>query len=100
MRRRFRSEFDYAREAVDMDEMREALARGGGGHGARGRVVAPRPLLALTTERVLVMEYLEGEKLLTSVQRRLRRALGNDGYTYARAHAMGLAPPPGVRRPS
>ena len=70
-----------------MGEIRAAMASGG------AAVVAPRPLLELTTERVLVMEYLPGDKLLTNVQRGLQRSLGAAGYSWARANAMGVTPP-------
>lgn len=74
VRRRFRNEFDYEREGRDMQEMGAAIASREGG------IVAPVPLLGLTTRRTLAMEYLEGEKLLTAVQRKYKTCLGEAGY--------------------
>lgn len=48
VRRRFRNEFDYAREARDMEAIGQRQRAAG------RRVVVPRPFLELTTERVLV----------------------------------------------
>ncbi|KAL1510567.1 hypothetical protein AB1Y20_006868 [Prymnesium parvum] len=94
VRRRFRAEFDYLREAHDMAEIGRAVARDG------GRVVVPRPVLELTTRRALVMEYLPGEKMLEVVQRQLRSSLGESGYSWVRAQAMGISPPMDATRPS
>ena len=52
------------------------------------RVVVPAAYPALGSARVLVMEYLPGEKLIASVQRRAAAALGDDGYAWARATAL------------
>ena len=95
VRRRFLLEFDYVREAHDMLEVRR---------DRRCRHIRmPEPYLDLTTERLLCMEYLPGEKLLTHVRGGLVAALGEAGYRHARARAMGQppprdAPPPSVAR--
>jgi hypothetical protein len=52
VRRRFALEFDYAREARDMLECRRRCVE--------PRIVIPSPYLELTTERVLVMERMDG----------------------------------------
>ena len=44
------------------------------------------------------MEYLPGKKLLSHVRDGLISALGAEGFTYLRAEATGIAPPPGCRR--
>lgn len=96
MRKRFRQEFDYCREAEDMLLLRDAL----GASPYANRVVVPAAYPALGSARVLVMEYLPGEKLIASVQRRAAAALGDDGYAWARATALSLPPPTGARPPT
>lgn len=59
VRRQFDTEFDYGNEAANLDAVRENMKRRG-----ERRVVVPRSLRDLTTERVLGMEYLEGPTLL------------------------------------
>ena len=54
----------------------------------------------LGSRRALVMDYLPGEKMMSSVQRRAAAALGESGYAWARAHALDLPPPPGAQRPT
>jgi hypothetical protein len=46
------------------------------------------------------MEYLPGEKMMSSVQRRAATALGESGYAWARARTLDLPPPPGAQRPT
>ncbi len=46
------------------------------------------------------MDFLPGDKLLSSVQRRAAAALGESGYRHARATALALPPPPGAARAS
>ena len=92
VRRRFQGEFDYAREARDMLEVQR--------RNADGRIVVPTPRLELTTTRVLVMEYLAGDKLLSSIRARFIEAVGEGGYTHAKAAAMGVPPPSGSAAPS
>lgn len=96
VRRRFRREFDYAREAEDMLLLRDAL----GASPYADRVAVPAAYPSLGSARVLVMEYLPGEKLLASVQRRAAAALGDEGYAWARARALSLPPPTGARPPT
>ena len=51
-RRRFMLEFDYVREAGDMESVRV--------HKRSRRVFVPRPFMDLTTRTCLVMEYVPG----------------------------------------
>jgi aarF domain-containing kinase len=92
VRRRFALEFDYAREARDMLECRRRCVE--------PRIVIPSPYLELTTERVLVMERLPGEKLLQSISKRFIEAVGEGGFAAARAQALGRPMPTNVRTPS
>ena len=92
VRRRFQLEFDYAREARDMLECRRRCVE--------PRIVIPSPYLELTTERVLVMERLPGEKLLQSISKRFIEAVGEGGFAAARAQALGRPMPTNVRTPS
>ena len=92
VRRRFQLEFDYAREARDMLECQRRCVE--------PRIVIPSPYLELTTERVLVMERLPGEKLLQSISKRFIEAVGEGGYARARAQALGRPMPTNVRAPS
>ena len=141
VRRRFQAEFDYEREAADMELIRVAL------RPFRRAVAVPRAYPVRTTlpclrapleqhvrvhrvwpcapkrvctacvarkrsvctcasyqelgsRRALAMEYLPGEKMMSSVQRRAAAALGESGYAWARARALDLPPPPGAQRPS
>ena len=94
VRRRFQSEFDYAREAQDMMLIRDAL------RPFRRALAVPRAYPELGGRRVLVMEYLPGEKMMSAVQRRAAAALGESGYAWARARALELPPPRGARRPT
>jgi aarF domain-containing kinase len=91
VRRRFQLEFDYAREARDMLECRRRCVE--------PRIVIPSPYLELTTERVLVMERLPGEKLLQSISKRFIEAVGEGGFAAARAQALGRPMPTNVRTP-
>ena len=95
VRRRFAREFEYDREAADLLECRASMRR----HFGR-RVALPDAYPELGSRRVLVMEYLAGEKLVTDVQTRLRGALGDAGYEWLRATRLGVPPPPGAAPPT
>lgn len=63
----FQTEFDYRQEAINMDTVRQNMRK------ANMPCVVPKPLLALCTKRVLVMEELPGEKLATALKREIEQ---------------------------
>ena len=74
LERRIMTEFDYRTEAQNLHDVRSNMAAS---PYAR-RVCVPQPLSELTCENVLVMEMLEGKKLLESIQDGVTQALGDD----------------------
>ena len=60
--KQFANEFDYRREAAQLELIRGNLARA----GSFGEIVVPAPLPALCSKRVLVMEEVPNAKKLTS----------------------------------
>jgi len=64
LERQFYTEFDFRREAADLAEISQNFAEGSGNPYA-GRVRVPKPELELSSENVVVMEYLPGETLLS-----------------------------------
>ena len=69
-----RREFDYRREARDMEEMRQNVLKS----PYASEVCIPRPELALCCDNVLVMELLDGVKLVDAMHNGLTRALGSN----------------------
>jgi aarF domain-containing kinase len=61
--RQFLTEFDYTREANNLDVVADNIMPAWG-----GRVVVPRPVHGLCTRDVLVMDYLPGVKLVDGVR--------------------------------
>jgi aarF domain-containing kinase len=78
--KQFMNEFDYEREAQQLNDVRENLIMAGlEGEGKLCRV--PKPYLALARKRVLVMEELIGEKLQVELQQDLERNAKRIGKT-------------------
>jgi aarF domain-containing kinase len=68
----FQTEFDYRREAQALDMVRTNLEKAG--LSGRGRpCVVPKPYLEYCTQRVLVMEELNGDKLAVELQKDIQR---------------------------
>lgn len=64
--RAFLTEFAYDREAEALQTVADNVARS----PFHARVVVPRPVTELCRREVLVMEYLDGEKLVNALRRR------------------------------
>ncbi|GAX28066.1 aarF domain-containing kinase [Fistulifera solaris] len=67
MEHQFQTEFDYRQEAMNMETVRQNMLK------ANMPCVVPKPLLAHCTKRVLVMEYLPGEKLAAALKREVEQ---------------------------
>jgi ABC1 atypical kinase-like domain len=80
LERRIMTEFDYRNEAQNLQEIRSNIAAS---PYARS-VYVPQPVSELTCENVLVMEMLEGKKLLESIQDGVTHALGGDPVLVAK----------------
>ena len=68
-------ELDFTNEALNAERARE-LMRGCSSEAARTRVLIPRPHVDLTTRRVLVQEWVDGEKLSDLAPEEVRRLVG------------------------
>ena len=73
--RRLMLEFDYCREARDMQEIRTNLLAS---PYDASIVCVPHPELQLCCPNVLVMELLDGTKLVNAIENGLTRAMGGD----------------------
>lgn len=75
--RAFLTEFDYEREAAALQAAADALARS----PFVSRVAIPRPLPELCSKQVLVMEYLDGEKLVDALRRQYAELAASRGVS-------------------
>lgn len=73
---RFLSEFDYHKEAASLATVRANMANS----RFRRKVRVPEPLTELTTQNVLVMEMLQGRKLMDAMRDRLAESLGGNQH--------------------
>ena len=71
---RFLSEFDYHTEAASLATVRANMEQS----RFRRKVRVPEPLPELTTQNVLVMEMLQGRKLVDAMRERLADSLGGN----------------------
>lgn len=79
MKQQVSSEFDYRKEASDLNRARHNLYTTSPEKNYHKRVVIPQPVMELgDMKNVLVMEYLEGKKLPEFLLDQLAKALGND----------------------
>ena len=103
--RQFMTEFDYRCEAANLAEVRHNLRQ------YQHEVVVPRPYPELTTKKVLVMEYLDGVKIITAVKSMFGKLARLAGKNLADLEAEfkqelqesskpGRAPPPPRALPS
>ncbi len=68
------TEFDYRNEASNLHSVRENMLSS----PYKRRVKVPEPLLGYSTKNVLFMEKLDGEKLVSSAERKLSEAFKGD----------------------
>jgi aarF domain-containing kinase len=80
LERRIMTEFNYRDEANNLCDVRNNIATS----PYAGRVCVPQPLWELTCPDVLVMEMLEGKKLLESIQEGVTQVLGGDPVLVAK----------------
>ena len=80
--KQFLTEFDYVKEAKQMDEIRQNFIKGGLiKDGDKSRFRIPKPYLDFCTKGVLVMEELNGEKLADGLKRDMEREAARQGKT-------------------
>ncbi|KAL7546219.1 hypothetical protein ACHAWF_009558 [Thalassiosira exigua] len=84
--KQFMTEFDYRREAEQLDKVRKNMTKADIAGDASRLCAIPRPFLDLCTKRVLVMEELLGDKLVVALKKdverqaaRMERSLGKFG---------------------
>jgi aarF domain-containing kinase len=78
--KQFMTEFDYQKEAQQMNNVRNNLIKAG--LAGKGKMsIVPKPFMDFCTKRVLVMEELKGEKLPLVLQKDFERHAENLGMT-------------------
>jgi aarF domain-containing kinase len=75
--RAFVTEFDYQREADMLEKVATNIARS----RHRRRVMVPRPVKELCTKHMLVMEYLDGKKLVDALREQYTAIAASAGMT-------------------
>lgn len=78
IRKQFVTEFDYAGEARNLEEVRRNMTAA----GYDSVVVIPQPVLELCSKSVLVMEYLDGQRLVDAVKSNYRELAAQRGLSY------------------
>eukprot|EP00985_Skeletonema_marinoi_P020325 scaffold12044_cov103-Skeletonema_marinoi.AAC.4 len=68
------TEFDYTNEGQNLLQVGKNMAKS----PYANKVKVPYPMLDLCSKNLLVMEYLEGKKLATSIEEKLSSILGGD----------------------
>lgn len=74
--KQFVTEFDYSLECKNLTEVRNAMLDRWG-----SKVVIPRPVEELCSKHMLVMEFLEGEKLADGIRRQYSKIAAIQGKT-------------------
>ncbi len=74
LERQILKEFDFKREAACLQAVRNNLINFEG-------VVVPKPLLEYCNDDVIVMEFIQGKKLLDGIMEDLERQASRAGYT-------------------
>lgn len=77
--KQFQGEFDYRREARQMETIRNNLIQAG--FIENGLCMVPSPYLDLCTKRMLVMEELKGEKLAVALTKNVQKVSTHLGIT-------------------
>jgi len=73
--KQFLTEFDYAREAEQLDRVRGNMIAANLSGDSTRLCALPKPYLDLCTKRVLVMEELKGDKLVTALKKDMQRQM-------------------------
>ncbi len=94
--RAFMTEFDYTREADALTAAADNAARA----PFASRVAVPRPLRELCTRDVLLMEFLDGEKLVDALRRQYSALAAARGLTLAELQAAYVKAGSGDGRPT
>ncbi|GMI54956.1 hypothetical protein ScalyP_jg3585 [Parmales sp. scaly parma] len=81
--KQFMTEFDYRKEAVQLETVRNNLIKSGLGGKKNGICVVPRPYSELCSKNVLVMEELVGEKLVDGLKKDFERYAKSLGKSVA-----------------
>lgn len=68
------TQFDFGAEAQNLETVRRNMAKS----PYAAKVCVPRPMIELSSKRVLVMEYLSGKKLADTIEENLAEILGGD----------------------
>ena len=68
------TEFDYRNEAASLHSVRENMLSS----PYKNQVCVPEPLKKFSTQNVLIMEKLEGDKLVSVAESKLTEALRGD----------------------
>lgn len=74
LERQFMTEFDYKTEAANLDSVRKNMLAS----PFKNRVRVPEPINKFSTRNVLIMEKLEGEKLVSVAENKLTEVLKGD----------------------
>jgi len=73
--KQFMTEFDYCREAEQLDKVRNNMMRANIAGDPSRLCAIPKPYLDLCTKRVLVMEELKGDKLVVELKKDMERQM-------------------------
>jgi aarF domain-containing kinase len=73
LQKQMMTEFDYNQEARNLEEVSDNMMVS----PYRDKIAIPRPIFELCSKNLLVMEYLPGKKLVSSMEERLASAIGN-----------------------
>jgi aarF domain-containing kinase len=88
------AELDFRREAAVMDRVAKSMASG----AFARKVAVPRPIPGMVTPNVLVMTWLEGERLLSALERLAASAASRLGVTKEEfAHQLGASMDAGAK---
>jgi aarF domain-containing kinase len=71
--KQFKTEFDYSREAQNLQEVSVNMAKA----FPRRRVLVPKPHLEMCSRHVLVMQFVEGVKIAEAVKVALQKSVGH-----------------------
>lgn len=96
IRMRSRTEFDFHRECASLLKIGKSMRQAFG-----GEIVVPRPLLRLSSKRLLVMEFVAGPTLAAKLGADVRAAVGDANFARLSARARGEEEDegsPGARR--
>jgi aarF domain-containing kinase len=78
--KQFQTEFDYRKEAENLNRVRENLIKAGlAGPGTLCQI--PKPYMELCTKRVLVMEELHGGKLAVALKKDIEKYAAREGQS-------------------